>query len=89
MKRYILVSSILALGLAGGCRNSGTAKTPSNQAQTGQEEGTVTKDVLGKEWVEPDVGAAEEEEEEDASEDADETIIEYGPSPDMQEDRDE
>ncbi|MGB5221335.1 MAG: carboxypeptidase regulatory-like domain-containing protein, partial [Polyangiales bacterium] len=43
----------------------------------------IEKDVDGKEWITPDVGAAEEEEEEDTVGDVDEVIIEYMPSPDM------
>ena len=46
----------------------------------------VRRDVDGKEWITPDVGAAEEEEEEDAIGDVDEVVIEYAPSPDMEED---
>jgi hypothetical protein len=47
----------------------------------------VTEDKEGEEWITPDVGAAEEEREEDAIGDVDEVIIEYGPSPDAQEDK--
>lgn len=47
----------------------------------------IEKDVDGKEWITPDVGAAEEEEEEDAIGDVDEVVIEYAPSPDMEEDQ--
>ncbi len=46
----------------------------------------VTKDVNDQEWITPDVGAAEERDEEDAMEDVDEVIIEYAPSPDMEQD---
>ncbi|MGB5268419.1 MAG: carboxypeptidase regulatory-like domain-containing protein, partial [Polyangiales bacterium] len=46
----------------------------------------VRRDVDGKEWITPDVGAAEEEEEEDAIGDVDEVVIEYAPSLDMEED---
>ncbi|MFA9471829.1 MAG: carboxypeptidase-like regulatory domain-containing protein, partial [Deltaproteobacteria bacterium] len=46
----------------------------------------IKKDVDGKEWITPDVGAAEEEAEEDAIGDVDEVVIEYGASPDMEED---
>ena len=46
----------------------------------------ITEDVDGKEWITPDVGAAEEEAEEDAIGDVDEVVIEYGASPDMEED---
>jgi hypothetical protein len=47
------------------------------------EEG-VSKDVLGKEWITPDVAAQEEEEEENQAEDVDQVIIEYAPSPDVE-----
>jgi hypothetical protein len=43
------------------------------------------RDVDGKEWITPDVGAAEEKREEDDAGDVDEVIIEYAPSPDMEE----
>ncbi len=46
----------------------------------------ISRDVDGKEWITPDVGAAEEEAEEDEIGDVDEVVIEYAPSPDMQED---
>lgn len=45
------------------------------------------KDVDGKEWITPDVGAAEEREREDSEGDVDEVIIEYGASPDTQDDK--
>jgi len=51
-----------------------------------KKEEKVRRDVDGKEWITPDVGAAEEEEEEDAIGDVDEVVIEYAPSPDMEED---
>ncbi|RZV50038.1 MAG: carboxypeptidase regulatory-like domain-containing protein, partial [Deltaproteobacteria bacterium] len=47
----------------------------------------IEKDVDGKEWITPDVGAAEEEEEEDAIGDVDEVVIEYGASPDTEQDQ--
>jgi len=47
----------------------------------------IRRDVDGKEWITPDVGAAEEEEEEDSIEDVDEVVIEYGASPDTEEDQ--
>lgn len=46
----------------------------------------ISRDVDSKEWITPDVGAAEEEAEEDEIGDVDEVVIEYAPSPDMQED---
>ena len=46
----------------------------------------ITRDVDGKEWITPDVAAAEEEAEEDAIGDVDEVVIEYGASPDTEED---
>ncbi len=46
----------------------------------------ITRDVDDDEWITPDVGAAEEEEEEDDIGDVDEVIIEYAPSPDVEED---
>ncbi len=60
------------------------AESPS--AKPGEEappKDIIRRDVDGKEWITPDVGAAEEEEEENAAEDVDEVIIEYAPSPDM------
>ncbi|MGB9340445.1 MAG: carboxypeptidase regulatory-like domain-containing protein, partial [Polyangiales bacterium] len=50
------------------------------------EDEIISRDVDGKEWITPDVGAAEEEAEEDEIGDVDEVVIEYAPSPDMQED---
>jgi hypothetical protein len=81
---YILVSSILALGFAGGCSKPSATESSANAAQTGGEEEIVTEDVNRKQWVTPDVAEAEEEEQEAAGEDVDEGIIEYGPSPDME-----
>jgi len=51
-----------------------------------KKDNEVRRDVDGKEWITPDVGAAEEEEEEDAIGDVDEVVIEYAPSADMEED---
>ena len=47
----------------------------------------VTEDAEGKEWITPDVAAAEEEQEElEEDADVDEVIIEYGESPDLEQD---
>ena len=56
------------------------AEPPSEEKKDEKE------DVDGEDWITPDVGATEEEEEEDAIGDVDEVIIEYGASPDMEED---
>jgi hypothetical protein len=52
-------------------------------AEEAPPEEIIKRDVDNKEWITPDVGAAEEEQEENATEDVDEVIIEYAPSPDM------
>ncbi|MGB5524124.1 MAG: outer membrane beta-barrel protein [Polyangiales bacterium] len=57
-------------------------KGPSQE----EKDEKVRRDVDGKEWITPDVGAAEEKEQEDAIGDVDEVVIEYAPSPDMEED---
>ena len=61
------------------------ADAPSEEEEPPDD--IIKKDVDGKEWITPDVGAAEEKEEEDAIGDVDEVIIEYGASPDMEEDK--
>ncbi len=63
-------------------------EAPAKKGPTDEKkEEKVRRDVDGKEWITPDVGAAKEEEEEDAIGDVDEVVIEYAPSPDMEEDR--
>ena len=54
------------------------------QAEEEQPKEIETKDATGKEWITPDVGAAEEEEEENEVGDVDEVIIEYGATTDME-----
>ncbi|MGB8328734.1 MAG: carboxypeptidase regulatory-like domain-containing protein, partial [Polyangiales bacterium] len=61
-------------------------EAPKPNAPEKNEEGIITRDVRGGEWITPDVGAAEEEQEEGSAEDVDEVIIEYAPSPDMERD---
>jgi outer membrane receptor protein involved in Fe transport len=62
-------------------------KAPANEAPSEDEKDEkVRGDVDGKEWITPDVGASDEEEEEDEIGDVDEVVIEYAPSPDMEED---
>jgi outer membrane receptor protein involved in Fe transport len=63
-------------------------EVPAEKAPSAEKKDEkVRRDVDGKEWITPDVGAAEEEEEEDAVGDVDEVVIEYAPSPDMEEDQ--
>jgi hypothetical protein len=61
------------------------AETPPADKSKEPPKDVETRDVDGKEWITPDVGAAEEEKEEDQVGDVDEVIIEYAPSPDMEE----
>lgn len=55
-------------------------------ADVEKEDEIITRDADGKEWITPDVGAAEEDAEKDAVGDVDEVIIEYGASADMEQD---
>ena len=65
-----------------------TRKREREEKREGEREAPpedkVSKDVVGKDWITPDVGAQEEEEEENEAEDVDQVIIEYAPSPDME-----
>jgi len=54
------------------------------QAEKEQPKDIETKDASGKEWITPDVAAAEEEEKENEVGDVDEVIIEYGATTDME-----
>ncbi len=54
------------------------------QAEEEQPKDIETKDASGKEWITPDVAAAEEEEKENEVGDVDEVIIEYGATTDME-----
>jgi len=61
-------------------------EAPKRSVPEKKEDGIITRDVNEQEWITPDVGAAEEEQEEESVEDVDEVIIEYAPSPDMERD---
>ncbi len=61
-------------------------EAPSRQAPEKTDDEGITRDVNSQEWITPDVAAQEEEQEENQAEDVDEVIIEYAPSPDMEQD---
>ncbi|MBW2508317.1 MAG: carboxypeptidase regulatory-like domain-containing protein, partial [Deltaproteobacteria bacterium] len=60
---------------------------PKEPADETPPEEIVEPDADGKEWITPDVATSEERADEDDIGDVDEVIIEYAPSPDMQEDQ--
>jgi len=69
----IAFSTILMLGLVAGCGNSGATQHSGGAAETAGDEGVVTTDSDGKEWVTPDAEGARERASEDDIGDTDET----------------
>ncbi|TFH29408.1 MAG: carboxypeptidase regulatory-like domain-containing protein, partial [Myxococcales bacterium] len=61
-------------------------EAPPPSAPKEKQDEVITRDVDGQEWITPDVGAKEERDEENEAGDVDEVIIEYAPSPDMEQD---
>jgi hypothetical protein len=70
--RHIAISTILMLGFVAGCSNSGATKRSGGAAQTAGDEGVVTTDSDGKEWVTPDAEGARERASENEIGDTDE-----------------
>jgi len=68
---YIAASIVLGMAFAVGCNNRPATETSESATQTAGEEGVVTKDADGKEWVTPDSEYAKEQAGENGAEDVD------------------
>lgn len=64
---------ILGLGVAAGCNDRATTEASRSATQTTGDEGIVTTDSDGEQWVTPDVQDAREKASENSAEDVDET----------------
>ena len=68
----VAILTALTLGLASGCKD-GRATPSSSSDETAGDEGIITRDSEGKEWVTPDAAAARERAEEEGAQDDEET----------------